>query len=96
MRYSAGMNTPTLRACTETLTVYAIDEHGEHHDLNADGEPCLDVADLRCFIWELYRLCDACDATERDALLASLPRTCAHCGQSNPEPRHGDYCAALA
>ena len=36
------------------LTVIATDDSGESHDLNATGEPCADVSDLRDFIHELH------------------------------------------
>ncbi|MGA0946249.1 MAG: hypothetical protein ACO3UW_10835 [Candidatus Nanopelagicales bacterium] len=36
------------------LTVIFTDENGERHDLNADGEPCETMRDLRSYIIELY------------------------------------------
>ena len=36
------------------LTVIATDESGESHDLNATGEPCANLSDLRGFIKELH------------------------------------------
>ena len=53
------------------LTVIATDENGESHDLNARGEPCATVDDLRAFIAELHAQ-GAYDAATRDALLASF------------------------
>lgn len=35
------------------LTVIATDKAGEDYDLNATGEPCTDIADLRSYIREL-------------------------------------------
>lgn len=37
-----------------TLTVILTDDNGERHDLNAAGEPCKSLADLRDFIYELH------------------------------------------
>lgn len=40
---------------TDALTVIRTDEHGEQYDLNAEGEPCEDVAELRDFISTLHQ-----------------------------------------
>ena len=55
----------------DALTIIATDENGESHDLNARGEPCATVDDLRAFIAELHAQ-GAYDAATRDALLASF------------------------
>lgn len=52
------------------LTVLATDEHGETYDLNARGEPCRTVGDLRAFIRELYSV-GAFDADTMAALLVA-------------------------
>ena len=36
------------------MTVIATDDNGESHDLNATGEPCGNLGDLRDFIHELH------------------------------------------
>lgn len=36
------------------LTVIATDENGESFDLNATGEPCTSLSDLRDFVVELH------------------------------------------
>ena len=44
------------RASLSDLTIYAIDTAtGETTDLNATGEPCEDVVQLRAFVVELRR-----------------------------------------
>ena len=54
------------------LTVYAIDTNtGETMDLNAAGEPCEDVTQLRAFIREL-RTAGAYGRDVEAALLADL------------------------
>jgi hypothetical protein len=37
----------------EDLTAYAIDDYGERHDLNAEGQPCETPEDLRDLIDQL-------------------------------------------
>lgn len=53
------------------LTVIATDSHGERYDLNATGEPCADLVDLRNFV---QALCveGYYDADQRDILLGSI------------------------
>jgi hypothetical protein len=41
------------RIDTNALTVIHTDRHGEDYDLNAEGEPCATVDDLRDFVGEL-------------------------------------------
>ena len=43
----------TYAVCTTDMTVYAIDESREYHDLNAGGEPCESMDDLRDLIEQL-------------------------------------------
>lgn len=61
----------TFHASTTDLTVYATDSHGERYDLNATGEPCADLVDLRNFV---QALCveGYYDADQRDILLGSI------------------------
>lgn len=50
------MSTYTHRASLSDLTVYATDaDTGETVDLNAEGEPCEDVVQLRAFVVELRK-----------------------------------------
>lgn len=53
----------------DSLTVLATDSRGETTDLNASGEPCADLDDLRAFIAELCTQ-GAYGASTRDELLA--------------------------
>ena len=55
----------------DSLTVIATDEAGEHHDLNATGEPCATLDELRDFIGEL---CEQgfFDANSRNELLDAI------------------------
>ena len=45
--------TTTYRLDPDALTVIAIDEHGIESDLNAEGEPCQSLEELREFVIEL-------------------------------------------
>jgi len=65
------MTTATYRTDLDALTVIRIDLNGEGFDLNADGEPCESVSDLRNFVGELHEQ-GAYDAATRDALLGEL------------------------
>jgi hypothetical protein len=60
----------TYRITTRpTMTVLAIDIHGEAHDLNTNGEPITVPADLCAFVRELHE--QGCYGTDvRDELLA--------------------------
>lgn len=40
----------TYRLDTTVLTVFAIGQYGQEHDLNAEGKPCKSLADLRGFV----------------------------------------------
>ena len=62
------MNTPTHHIEIDALTVIYTDENGEEFDLNAEGSPCGDLADLIEFITELHTQKFYDEAT-RDALL---------------------------
>lgn len=53
------------------LTVIHTDHYGERFDLNANGEPCRTLDDLRAFIAELCRQ-GAYTADVRDVLLADV------------------------
>ena len=50
------------------LTVIHTAPDGERHDLNAGGEPCATLNDLRAFVVELHTQ-GAYDAATRDELL---------------------------
>jgi len=54
------MNTYSLDLATFTV-ILTEENGGERHDLNAAGEPCKSLADLRDFIYELHGRgpCDA-------------------------------------
>ena len=52
------------------LTVLRTDANGEVFDLNASGDPCADLADLRSFVSDLFGQ-GAFDAATRDELLAA-------------------------
>jgi hypothetical protein len=47
--------TSTYSIDTDALTVIRTDEHGEQYDLNAEGESCENVAELREFVSTLYQ-----------------------------------------
>jgi len=55
----------------EALTIIAIDENGEAHDLNG-GDPCETTADLRAFVCECHDQGAYNDET-RNRLLAEVP-----------------------
>lgn len=45
--------TEEYRVDTDTRTVIRTNQHGEEFDLNAHGEPCEDLGDLRELVREL-------------------------------------------
>jgi hypothetical protein len=45
----------TYEISRKSLTVIVIDKYGERTDLNAHGEPCITVDDLRAFVRELHQ-----------------------------------------
>jgi hypothetical protein len=53
------------------LTVIATDAHGERHDLNAGGAPCVTLDDLRSLVSQLGDQ-GAYDDVTTDALLADI------------------------
>lgn len=55
----------------EALTVEHTDRYGETWDLNAKGEPCKNVGELRDFIRELYHQ-GFYDVETRDYLFSQL------------------------
>jgi len=55
------------------LTVIRTDEHGECFDLNAAGEPCRDVRELREFIETLHEQGAFSDDVRRDLIISTLP-----------------------
>ena len=59
------------RVSNAFLTVIAVDERGEEHDLNAGGDPCHSADDLRAFIRELHEQ-GAYTAATRDRLLSEV------------------------
>jgi len=61
----------TFKICTIDMTVYAVDEHREHHDLNAGGEPCETLDDLRALVDELCEQGSFSPET-RDRLLSEI------------------------
>ena len=61
----------TYKISIDDLTVLATDEHGQVDNLNATGEPCTTLGDLRHFVCELHAE-GAYDADTRDALLAEI------------------------
>jgi hypothetical protein len=63
----------THRIDPERLTVVYTDEHGEEHDLNAQGEPCATADDLAEFVAELHAQ-GAYDAAVCDAMLEQVPQ----------------------
>lgn len=58
----------TYRVDAEHMTVIAVEPSGEESDLNAEGDPCRNRADLQGFIRELHEQ-GAFDASVRDLLL---------------------------
>lgn len=65
--YLARGVAPTYRVDLDTLTVFVTDAGGTY-DMNATGEPCADLSDLRAWIAELCEQ-GAFDVATRDALL---------------------------
>lgn len=61
----------TYRIDLDALTIIGIDEYGEEHDLNARGEPCQTLSDLRDFIIEMSEQ-GAYDTDVRNALLGEI------------------------
>lgn len=55
----------------DDLTVTVTQDNGERDDLNATGEPCQTLDDLRDFVRELHDQ-GAYDAETRDRLLADI------------------------
>jgi hypothetical protein len=53
------------------MTVIRVDSHGEMHDLNAGGAPCVTLAELRDFIAQLEDV-GAIDSSTRDDLLGQV------------------------
>ena len=68
------MDDYTHRLDLDALTVYAVDQYGVPHDLNAQGEPCTTLADLREFVTALCRQ-GAYGTFTRDALLEQIAPT---------------------
>lgn len=55
----------TYRIDLDALTIIRTDAHGEDHDLNAEGEPCRDFADLLAFASDLgLTICKYADPVE--------------------------------
>ncbi len=74
------MTTTTHSLDLDNLTVIAFDEGGEGWDLNAGGEPCADLAELRAFVTELERQ-GFYGVDVRDELLAQIPADMAVVGE---------------
>lgn len=62
------MSAATHEVSTTDMTVYYTDENGEVFDLNAHGEPCETMSDLRAFVATLHEQ-GAYDEDVRDRLM---------------------------
>ncbi len=83
------VNTDELTVCTTTAPGWVeqpLAQHGEWVDLNADGEPCADLGELRDFIRGLHGI-GAFDASVRDEMLEAIAGETT----TTTEPGHFNY-----